>query len=348
MSNDRRINKLKRKKRRNRKIITWTLLPLFILLISGVIYATFLLEKAESKVEESYEEIRPEKVKRNPKNENISMLFIGVDDSGSRNYNDATRTDALILATFNKEEKSIKMVSIPRDSYVYQPTRDKYDKINHAHAYDGVRGTVETVEHLFDVTIDYYVKMNFYAFIDVVDALGGIEYDVPFNIREKDTEDNHNAVFIPKGMQELNGEQALALARTRKYDNDFERGKRQQEILKALMKRAISAGSITKYGDVIDAVGDNMKTNMTFDEMKSLVSYVSTDLNMQSLDLTGEDDWRTMSSGQRIYYFKLDDTSLANIKLEFQNHLNVNADDVSVDDTESHAYDDQEDNTTNN
>ena len=349
MSNNRRYHKVQRKKKSRRRIMTWILLPFLIILISGATYATLLLEKAESKVEESYEEIRPEKIKPNPKNENISILFMGVDDSSSRNYNESARTDALVLATFNEKDKSIKMTSIPRDSYVYQPLRDTYDKITHAHAYDGVKGTLETVENLFEIDVDYYVKMNFYAFIDVVDALGGIEYDVPFNISEKDTEDNNNAVFIKKGLNQLSGEQALALARTRKYDNDFERGKRQQEILMAIMKKSISAGSISKYGDIIDAVGDNMKTNITFDQLKSLVKYATSDLNMESLDLTGEDYWKENSSGQRVYYFKLDDTSLANIKLTFKNHLSVYASDNTVEDTESHAYDNtKDDNDTEN
>ncbi|MDF0726058.1 LCP family protein [Cytobacillus sp. S13-E01] len=334
MSNNRRYHKVQRKKKSRRRIMTWILLPFLIILISGATYATLLLEKAESKVEESYEEIRPEKIKPNPKNENISILFMGVDDSSSRNYNESARTDALVLATFNEKDKSIKMTSIPRDSYVYQPLRDTYDKITHAHAYDGVKGTLETVENLFEIDVDYYVKMNFYAFIDVVDALGGIEYDVPFNISEKDAEDRNNAIFIPKGQQELTGEQALALARTRKYDSDLERGKRQQEILKAIVKKGTTVGSIGKYGDVIDALGDNMKTNLSFDEMKSFLGYVSgTSLNIQSMDLKGEDDYMN-----RVYYYKIDEASLEEIKQTFKNHLSLNSQSVS-DDSNTYATD---------
>ena len=337
MSNNRRYHKVQRKKKSRRRIMTWILLPFLIILISGATYATLLLEKAESKVEESYEEIRPEKIKPNPKTENISILFMGVDDSSSRNYNDSARTDALVLATFNEEDKSIKMTSIPRDSYVYQPLRDTYDKITHAHAYDGVKGTVETVENLFEIDVDYYVKMNFYAFIDVVNALGGIDYDVPFNITEKDAEDKNNAIFIPEGQQELTGEQALALARTRKYDSDLERGKRQQEILKAIVKKSTSVGSIAKYGDVIDALGDNLKTNLTFDEMKSFIGYMSgTNLNIQSMDIKGEDDYMN-----QVYYYKIDEASLEEIKQTFKNHLSLNSQSVN-EDSDTYATDNTE------
>ena len=127
------------------------------------------------------------------------------------------------------------MVSIPRDSYVYIPERGKKDKITHAHAYGGTEATIETVEELFDIPVDYFFKLNFNAFIDVVDALGGIMVDVPITVSEMDSNDNKNAIHLEKGFQKLNGEEALALARTRKIDNDIERGKRQQLVLKPLL-----------------------------------------------------------------------------------------------------------------
>ena len=328
MSNDRRYNTMAQKRRKRRKIIFWVTIPLLVVLLTATAYASILLKKAESVALGSFEEVQGREQSPNrddkpdPKSDNISILFMGVDDSESRDYNGATRTDALILATFNEKDKSVKLVSIPRDSYVYIPSEGEFDKINHAHVYDGVKGTIDTVEKLFDIPVDYYVKMNFYAFIDVVNALDGIEYDVPFSISEKDTEDNQNAIWIPKGQQHLSGEEALALARTRKYDSDLERGKRQQEIMKAILKKATSVGAITKYSDIIEAVGDNMTTNLTFDEMKSFLKYATegTNLNMESLELTGTD---TMI--EDIYYFKLDDEAVETIQNTLKTHLEVSA-----------------------
>jgi polyisoprenyl-teichoic acid--peptidoglycan teichoic acid transferase len=319
---NRRAYKIQKKKRKRRKVIKWMLFSLLFFFLAGGSYAYYLLHKAESAVEESYEEFRPETVKRNLKEEPFSVLFIGVDDSKSRQFKEATRTDALILATFNPKDGSVKMVSIPRDSYVYIPAKDRYDKINHAHVYNGVKGTVETVEQLFDIQIDYYVKMNFYAFIDVVDALGGIEVEVPYDISEKDAEDYNNAIVLKKGLQTLNGEEALALARTRKKDNDIERGKRQQEIIKAIVKKAASVGSITKYDDVIKAIGKNMKTNLTFDEMMALASYVASgsNLNIESYALKGSDDYTNKG-----YYYRLDKQSLEEVKQAFKHHLDETA-----------------------
>src|SRR5699024_4679273 len=111
----------------------------------------------------------------------ISVLIMGVDASEKRKDDGSPRTDALMVATFNKKEKSVKVVSIPRDAKVYIPIRDREDKINHAHAFGHARGgdnqaalaTVDTVEHLLDIPIDYWVKLNFEAFIDVVEAIDG-------------------------------------------------------------------------------------------------------------------------------------------------------------------------------
>ena len=89
-------------------------------------------------------------------------------------FGEATRTDALILTTFNVKDKSVKMVSIPRDSYVYIPEKGKKIKLHMPMSYGGTGPTIETVEELFDIPVDYFVKLNFNAFIDVVDALGGI------------------------------------------------------------------------------------------------------------------------------------------------------------------------------
>lgn len=318
MTNERTYRKKIKQKKRRRRILWWILVPILLLVAGAAGYASFLVHKAESVMNKSYEEFRDKKEKRPDLTmDNFSILFIGIDDSHSRNFKSATRADALMLATFNAKDKSVKLVSIPRDSYVYIPSEGKYDKITHAHAYGGVKGTVETVERLFNIHIDYYVKMNFYAFMDIVDALGGIEVEVPYDLKEKDSEDHHNAIVLKKGLQTLNGEQALALARTRKQDSDIERGKRQQEILKAILKKASNVSSITKYDDLLEAIGDNMKTNLTFSEIKSLVHYVTggAKLNIESLHLQGSD----YNNG--IYYYKLDEQSVKEVSQALQNHL---------------------------
>ncbi|MGG2084556.1 LCP family protein [Lysinibacillus pakistanensis] len=322
-------NRIKNKNKKRSKtslIIKVSLLLVASLLICVSAYGVYITKQAEHAANSAHEELegrevstlREEKVE--PVHDNVSILFVGVDDSENRGQgSDNSRSDALILATLNNKTKTIKMLSIPRDSYVFIPKVGYEDKITHAHAYGGTLATIDTVEKLLNVPIDYYVRMNFNAFIDVVDALGGIEAEVPYKLHEKD-EFDRNSINLQPGLQHLNGSQALALARTRKQDSDIERGKRQQEILTAIINKVSSVSSITKYDDVIRALGDNMKTNMTFTEMKSFLSYLTQGMpRIDSLTLDGVDD---MSTG--VYYYQLNQQSVDEVSEILNNHLDAN------------------------
>jgi polyisoprenyl-teichoic acid--peptidoglycan teichoic acid transferase len=328
-------NNLNKKRLRKKRVFRWIIMPLLLISLSFVAYGTFLYNKAESVMDESYNPIdREGKRAVNPFDENFSVLFIGVDDSNKRQFEGSSRTDALMLATFNQDDKSVKLLSIPRDSYVYIPEENIYTKINHAHAYGGVELTLETVEELLDVPVDYYVKMNFDAFIDVIDALNGIEVNVPYTFTEQDSSDKAGAIALSEGLQTLDGEEALALARTRKLDNDIERGKRQQEIIKAIMKKAVSVKSVTSYSDVMEAVGDNMTTDLRFDDMKSFIEYATagSNLNTETLTLSGSD---TRIDG--VYYYQLDDIALTETKAKLKTHLKIVSEDAHTSDMTEEA-----------
>src|SRR5699024_10850658 len=139
-----------------------------------------------------------------------------------KNASDA-RTDTLMVATLNKDEKSVQLLSIPRDSYVYIPEVGYETKINHAHAYGGTKATIDTLENLLDSPIDYDLKVNSEASIDMIDAIECVTIDVSYEFKEQDSKDKANAIHLSPWVQDLNGEEALALARTRKLDNDIER-----------------------------------------------------------------------------------------------------------------------------
>lgn len=319
-----RITKRKRKTRRKR--IYMILIPTLIAFFAVLYWAVQLFTTAESVITESYEndgrgeksELRTEIV--DPKEDNVSVLIMGVDENEHRDNKGQSRTDALILATLNIEDKSVKLLSIPRDSYVYIPERGHEDKINHAHYFGGPRSTVETVERLLDIPVDYWVKLNFDAFIHVVDALGGIKAEVPYEFRESNSMDKRDAIHLLPGEQLLDGEEALALARTRKHDNDIERGKRQIDIIKAALDKTLSVSSVLKYDDVIRAVGDNLTTNMTFSEIKSFVAYGASGLNLdvESYTLEGTDYWP-----ENVYYWLIDEEKLQETQLTLKNHLEI-------------------------
>ena len=317
----------KKQSSRKRLALKISIFSVLTIVLVGAVYAVILQKKAVDAADRAYEalddrvksDLRDEVVE--PLKDNVSILFIGVDESEKRNQGDSnSRSDALLVATLNNKDKSVKLVSIPRDSKVYIPDRERNDKITHAHAFGGVPGTIKTVEGMLDIPIDYYVKMNFNAFIEVVDALGGIEAEVPYKLTELD-ENDKRTINLEPGLQELNGKEALALARTRKMDSDIERGKRQQMILKSIMSQATSVKSITKYGDVIDAVGDNMKTNMTFTEMKSFFEYAKGGMpDVEMINISGSND---MSTG--IYYWLPNEENLQEIIRDLRDHLDIPA-----------------------
>lgn len=316
-------SRVSRRKQKKRKLTLYTIIPILIIIGLGATYVGAVLNKAANVVSTSYEgdgreqgsELREEMP--DPTKDNISILFVGIDQGGIRqDPNTKGLSDALILATFNKKEHSVKMLSIPRDSYVYVPSEDTYTKITHAHSYNGIRGSIDTIEHLLEIPIDYYVRLNFDAFIDVIDAMGGVKVDVPYEVYEMDSNDVKGAVHLMPGEQLLSGEEALAFARTRKKDSDLERVKRQQQLMSAILDQAISMNTAINISSLFDAVGDNMTTNLKWNEIKSLSGYaLSGDLTIENLSLEGYDKW------EDAYYFGLDEEHLEEVKRTLKSHI---------------------------
>src|SRR5699024_2468780 len=186
-----------KKKKKLRKPFKYIIAFIIIAILGVSVYGTYLYTKAKSSVSDAYEDdgrdksdLRDDYV--DPKFDNVSILLMGIDENDKRKEREIARTDALILATLNKDDKSIKLMSIPRDSLVYIPKVQREDKINHAHAFGGTTATIETVEQVLDIPVDYYLKVNFNAFVDVIDAIGGVEADVPYEFKESDSSDKRD------------------------------------------------------------------------------------------------------------------------------------------------------------
>lgn len=287
-----------------------------ILVVVPVIFAVLLLKSSQGAFEHSLNtsdtsresSIRESKI--NPSKDPISILFLGIDDNSGRQKNgqstEQSRTDAMILSTFNADKEQIRMLSIPRDTISYIPEVGYYDKITHAHAYDGPTASMDAVEATLNVPVDYYVRINMEAFVDAVDELGGIEYDVPYNISEPNTNDT-GKIKVKKGHQKLNGDEALAVARTRHQDSDLKRGQRQMDLIKKLFIKAQKADSFSKLDDVIEIVGKNAKHNLSYKEVKALAtSYLKDDVEIKSKQLEGQDDYLN-----GVYYYN---PNIKNIK----------------------------------
>ncbi|WP_099222596.1 LCP family protein [Listeria costaricensis] len=329
MKNGRYNNERAAKYKKRRRILYWILIPILVLILGGIGYGTYLFSKTKLAVDNSYDSVRNGEASTlrtkdiEPIKDSFSVLLIGVDSSETREGNGNPRSDSLILATVNVKDHRVEMTSIPRDSYVHisapEKDIDMYTKINAAHAYGGPELTMKTVEEQFNIPIDYYVRFDFEALIKIVDALGGIDVNVPVTFTEQNSKDEADAIHLEKGEQHLNGEEALALARTRHIDNDIERGKRQQLIIKAIVDKASEISSISKYSSIIDAIGENMKTNLSFNQMLSIAKFGMTNtIDMKSLNLVGYD-----APQGGVYYYQLDEDSVESVANEFADELGI-------------------------
>lgn len=200
----------------------------------------------------------------------FTILINGV-DIRSGDLGQAANADVIMLATFNPQTMKLSLNSIPRDSYLPVTCRGFRDKITHSGS-GGVQCTISSLEEAFDIKIDYYVKVNFFAVVDLVDALGGIEVDVPFAFTEQDEHDNQDAITLEEGLQTLNGSEALALARHRKTlpNGDISRGLNQQLVIQGILQKAASSAGVLNVDKLLSVVGDNVQTNMPTSQMYSL------------------------------------------------------------------------------
>ncbi|MFJ7679214.1 LytR family transcriptional regulator [Peribacillus sp. NPDC097198] len=242
--------------------------------------------------------------------EPFSMLMLGVDERDG----DKGRSDTMIVLTVNPKLKSVKMLSIPRDTRTEIVGHGTQDKINHAFAFGGAEMAMDTVENFLDIPIDYYMKINMEGFKDIVDAVGGVTVQNDLNFTEEGTTFN-------KGMIELNGKEALAYARMRYEDpnGDFGRQSRQRAIIEAVIKEGASVSTLTSYGDVFDALSKNIQTNLTFDDMMDIQKNyrdASNDISQSSIAGTG-----TKIDG--IYYYLVSEEEQKKIQRELKEHLTV-------------------------
>jgi len=218
--------------------------------------------------------------------EPFTILLMGVDsEADGLNANASFNGDTLMLITFNPKTLNATMFSIPRDTYVpIACNSNRYAKINSSAVY-GTNCVIDTVEQLTDITIDYYVKINFKGVVDLVEALGGIDVNVEApdysayikahngRICEQDSlrQFGKNLICMDTGNQHLNGEQALAYARCRHayLQSDIARNKHQQQIIEAIAKKVANPSNINKVQELLNAVTNNMATNMSQKQMLS-------------------------------------------------------------------------------
>ncbi len=220
----------------------------------------------------------------------ISILVLGV-DQGIEGRHDRGNSDTMILATANPQKNSATMTSIPRDTLadIKGDPGDKYFmfRVNSAYEIGGHESSMKTVSSMLNVPIDYYLEVNMKALKSLVNAVGGVDVNVPFDF-------SYDWCDFHKGKQHLNGRHAVAYVRMRKEDprGDYGRQMRQRQVIEAIAHKAMSVNTLSNYRKLVDVFNKYVKTNLTFNDMLSLaLNYRGCMKNMKSSYIQGHDAW---------------------------------------------------------
>jgi polyisoprenyl-teichoic acid--peptidoglycan teichoic acid transferase len=274
---------LRSERRKSRKWLKITGILVLVLMIGAGVYGYSVYKSFKTAVNTMHQPIdRKQSEKRETpvafkEKDPFSVLMLGVDQRG----NDRGRSDTIIVLTVNPNNNSVKMLSIPRDTRTEIVGKGKQDKINHAYAFGGVPMAIDTVENFLDIPIDYYIQVNMEGFKDIVDAVGGVTV-------RNDLDFSYGGFHFAKGEINLNGEEALAFARMRKEDprGDFGRQTRQRQIIQAVINEGASLSTLTNYSSIFSALGKNVKTNLTFDEMVDIQkNYKQASQNVEQMEI---------------------------------------------------------------
>ncbi|MGW6190377.1 polyisoprenyl-teichoic acid--peptidoglycan teichoic acid transferase TagU [Bacillus cereus] len=300
-----------------KKILFWILGIIGVLIVAGGVYAYTVYSNVSNTLNTVHKPLdRDKSDKRDKKvdisdNKPISILLMGVDQED----NGTGRSDSLMLFTLNPKTKSMKITSIPRDSYTEIVGKGKKDKINHAYAFGGIDMTVKTVENFLNVPVDHYIEVNMAGFKDIVDAVGGVDVN---NDLEFTSRDSHFA----KGNIHLNGETALKYTRMRYEDprGDFGRQMRQRQVIQAVIKKGASVSSLASYGDVLKAIEKNVKTSLTQDQMFDIQkNYKDCMQNSEEIQIPG--DGHKAADG--IWYYYVPDAAKQDLTNKLRAHLEL-------------------------
>lgn len=316
------LRKDKRKKKGKKRALRTIALILgsLILISAGILgYMTYQISQVANATQTELDRGESSSMRDtlvDPVNDPISILFLGLD---TRDGDLRGRTDAMILTTFNPNERSVRMLSLPRDSYVPIVGRGTNDKINHAHAFGGIDMTVDTVESYLNVPVDYVVSLNFDAFMDIIDSIGGVEVDVPMPIYDRDNA-TYGEISIDEGLQTLNGEEALAYVRMRKQDprGDIGRGERQRDVIEAVIRQSVNFRTITNFNTMLDSLENNLSMNLTFSQLVSMHGYATQLHDIESLELEGHN---TLMNG--ISYYQIQEDSKQEVSRSLRDHLEL-------------------------
>lgn len=286
---------------------------IFFIILGGVyyLYKSNMTDTHFEKTIQENPDLRPEDPKEDVV---INTLFMGIDEA---------RSDTMIVASYNKENQKITLLSIPRDTRVEIPGYG-YDKINSAAARkEGTALAMKSVENMLGIPIHHYVKVTFKGAEKIVDILGGVKVNVPMDMDYEDPAQNLY-IHIKKGTQVLNGANAVKFARFRSgySDQDLGRIKAQQELIKSFIDKLTSPKVIPKAFSIVDAMSKCIKTNIDNGDIAHYAMNVK-DIKMDNIKfytLPGDVGYKN-----KVSYFLYDEAKLKELMGQMRVDLGVEA-----------------------
>lgn len=270
------------------------------------------VEKERPKQPDPKEDTTKESLVSNAKP--MALLLIGTDtgDFGRTAVNGLS--DTLIYVVLSPSKQKMSILSIPRDSYVEIYGTGTYTKINAAYSYGGAELCINTVQNLLQLPVDAYAVVNFAGFQSVIDAIGGVTVNNSFTF-------SWDGYTFPEGTVTLNGAEALAFCRMRKNDpeGDFGRSRRQRDVIVAAAKKASTLAGALNYQELLNAVADNVLTNIDMSMAMDMVSQYSSCLN----NVHNYDTLVGYGFSDNGWYYRLDEDNLANVRAELREELEL-------------------------
>ena len=291
-------------------LIVFTTTLIFALFAAGILFYDFLTNPwAQSGINmpDGTVDVNVEGLEPVEKSQPYNILVLGVDV-------EAKLTDVMILCQVNPVDHQVSMLSIPRDTRV--KVKGSTMKINSSFSYGGVEQVIKTVKQLTGLPVNHYMLIDTSAFRDTIDALGGVDFEVPQNMDYEDPLQDLR-IHLKKGYQHLDGDKAEQLVRFRRYPNgDVDRIKVQQDFLQAIIEQKLSAAYILKIPEVYSIIRDHSNTDMTPGEMigtgKQLLAIKRE--NFKSFTLPGEGRY----VGEISYYIPFENQLKTLVSTEFK------------------------------
>lgn len=248
----------------------------------------------------------------------INILLLGI---GGANHPGGMLTDSIMVASIDPNEKTMAMLSIPRDLYTPIAGTKKSVKINEIYSIGekekkgrGATLVKDSVGKILDLPIHYYMVADFYGFVKFINGIGGVDVNVEKNLNDPYYPDanmqGYDPFYIKAGQQHLDGEKALKYSRSRETTSDFDRAARQQQIISATKEKILKIGFLAnpkKIVNIVNTIGDHVRTDFTATELMSLADLVKNLDSSKTVNkvLTNAEDGELVSNSSNGTFYLL-------------------------------------------